>query len=881
MPRVFHFSILALTIVLASSPASASEPVTGEVKTVDGPKAVPHAFNGDVRDLPQIAARSLLFSREHEAPADLKPYTREREIAEPNLALAPMPAPSQSFNGLSFNTAVTGGQAGGGWPPDVNGDVGPSHYIESVNSAYAIYNKTGTLLAAFTENSLWSGAGTSPCNGHSVGDPVVIHDALADRWILTHFAFSYSNGQPVSPFYECLAVSKTSDPVAGGWWLYALRMDPGGTGFPPVGTLNDYPKFGIWTDCLYMATNEFTEPAGGFVGTTFASLSRSDMYAGAALTWGLGFINNSSDPDTMIPSNLLGTGAGSLPPAGTPNYFVSESNTAFAFEVRKFTAGANCGGGGSLSAATNVSQTSYSFPGTAPQPNTATRLDSIDDRLMQKVQYRRIGSAESLWVTHSVQSGSILRPQWAQLSVTGGTIATTPVQQQIYAPDSTLHRWMPSLAVDGQGNMAIGYSTSNGSSPNFPSIAYSGRLASDPLNNLSQTETQLVAGAGSQTGVQRWGDYTAMSIDPADDCTFWYINEYYSSQTNGTNGNWQTRIGSFKFPGCGQAQTPPSVTTNAATSIGQTSATLNASVNPNGSSTTVFYDYGLTTSYGTSVTYGSIGSGTSSVSTPFGLTGLTCNTLYHFRARASNGGGTTNGGDLSFTTSACSITSPSVTTNAATSIGQTSATLNASVNPNASSTTVFYDYGLTASYGSSVTYGGIGSGTSSVSTPFALTGLSCNTGYHFRARASNGGGTTNGGDLSFTTSTCSSPIGSFFTLTPCRLIDTRGGGPLEGGSIYEISVTGFCGVPSTATAVSANVTVVGATAGGYVVFWPAQGSFPPTSTISFSAGQVRANNAVLGLAPGYFGAAGAVWVYADLGDFDSVHVIIDVSGYFQ
>jgi hypothetical protein len=225
--------------------------------------------------------------------------------------------------------------------------------------------------------------------------------------------------------------------------------------------------------------------------------------------------------------------------------------------VRQFTAGPNCGAGGTLSAATDVSQTSYTFPAAnVPQPGTTNTLDSISDRLMQKVQYRKVGAAESLWVVHNVQTSTTVKPQWAQIGVTGGVISTTPVQQQIYAPDTTLHRWMGSLAVDSQGNMALGYSTSNGTAPNFPSIAYSGRLAPDPLNTLPQSEVQLVAGAASQTNncgggpCSRWGDYTAMSVDPADDCTFWYTNEYYSSTANGTSGNWQTRIGSFKFPSC-------------------------------------------------------------------------------------------------------------------------------------------------------------------------------------------------------------------------------------------------------------------------------------------------------------------------------------------
>src|SRR5262249_41566314 len=156
--------------------------------------------------------------------------------------LAPMPGPLQNFAGLSHNDSCTGGTCGSGWPPDPNGDVGPNHYIQAVNSAYAIFTKTGTLLASFTEDQLWSGSGTTPCNGNSQGDPIVAYDGLADRWILSHFAFAVSGNNAVSPFYLCIAVSKTGDPVSGGWWLYPVRTDPGGTGKPPVNTLNDYTK---------------------------------------------------------------------------------------------------------------------------------------------------------------------------------------------------------------------------------------------------------------------------------------------------------------------------------------------------------------------------------------------------------------------------------------------------------------------------------------------------------------------------------------------------------------------------------------------------------------------------------------------------------------
>ena len=556
--------------------------------TYGQPTVTPGEYNGDLSRRPLAAEaavpRQKIYRPRLPGPPSTKFMTAPVLPSAPQISGAPlasMPGPMQHFAGLNHDdicNSINSIKCGAGWPPDPNGDVGPNHYIEAVNDAVAIYSKTGTLLASFTEDDLWSGNG-SICNGNSQGDPIVVYDWLADRFILSWFAFTGDGTVP--PFFQCIAASKTSDPVAGGWWLYPVRMDPGTPGSPPVGDFNDYVKLGLWHDCLYLAANEFT-PAGANDGVAFASLSRADLYSGAPLTFSLGSLPPASNAFTMIPSNNQGKGAKAAQP-GTPNYFVSESGTAFAFEVRTFTAGPNCGAGGTLSAPTNVSQASYSFVNLGnevpqPLPPNATKvpkLDSSDDRLMQKVQYRKIGGTESLWVTHDVDPCTNVActtrgptaMQWAQIDVTGGTIVTTPVQQQIYTPDSTLYRWMGSLAVDSQGNMALGYSTSNGTAPNFPSIAYSGRLATDPLNTLPQGEVQLVAGTGSQLNTcggkpcHRWGDYSAMSVDPADDCTFWYVNQYYSSQTNGTSGNWQTRIGSFKFPSCSGSGLPPTTTT--------------------------------------------------------------------------------------------------------------------------------------------------------------------------------------------------------------------------------------------------------------------------------------------------------------------------------
>jgi hypothetical protein len=472
------------------------------------------------------------------------------------LAPAAMPAPSRNFAGLSRNASCSGTRCGAGIPPDTNGDVGLNYYIQSVNSSFAIYNKSGTRLAAFTEDALWAGSGKAQCDGNSYGDPVVLYDPMADRWILTDMAFSVSGGRPVAPYYICIAVSKSSNPVSGGWYLYAVRTDTGRSGQPPVGTMDDYPRFGIWTDCLYFSANGFNS-AGSYVGGMFGSFSRIDMYAGRALTGSLGFLSGNNDYFTMIPSNLSAPGTAGLPPAGTPNYYVQEALNGFSYKVRKFIAGANCSGG-TLSAPTAVSQSGYTLPNGAivPQPNTGNKLDSLGDRMMQKVQYRRLGKAESLWVSHTFRTSRTgpTGVQWAQINVSSGTVRTMPVQQQLYHPADSNYRWMSSIAADKQGNAAIGYSISG--SGTYPGIAYAGRLASDPLNTLAKGEMRLVSGAGSQTNscggapCHRWGDYSSISVDPSDGCTFWYTSEYYTSQSAGSGGTWNTRIGSFSFPAC-------------------------------------------------------------------------------------------------------------------------------------------------------------------------------------------------------------------------------------------------------------------------------------------------------------------------------------------
>ncbi len=560
--RVSLIPLFGIVILLLSAAPgdllSASAQGMGGDNSHDIQKVEPHIYGGDVRSLPAVPSKPTM-DRELNEPESNKPSITAPQMLSPTLTTASMPAPSRNFAGMSRNGACGGVTCGAGIPPDTNGEVGFNYYIQSVNSSFAIYSKTGARLAAFSEAALWAGSGKGQCDGNSQGDPVVLYDPMANRWILTDMAFPFSGGNPVSPYYICIAVSKTSDPVSGGWYLYAVRTDTGLSGQPPVGTMDDYPKFGIWTDCLYFSANGFNS-AGNYIGGMFGSFSRSDMYAGKPLTGALGFKSNSNDYFTMIPSNLGAPGSTGLPPAGTPNYYVQESLTSYGFLVRKFTAGPNCSGG-TLGSATSVSQTGYTIPNgdIVPQPSPATssnKLDSLSDRIMQKVQYRKVGSRESLWVSHTFRSSSsgATGVQWAQINVTGRNISTTPVQQQLYNPGDGNYRWMSSIAADRNGDAAIGYSISGPST--YPAIAYAGRLVSDPLNTLPQGEKRLVAGAGSQTNncggapCHRWGDYSSLSVDPADGCTFWFTSEYYTSQTAGSSGAWDTRIGSFAFPSC-------------------------------------------------------------------------------------------------------------------------------------------------------------------------------------------------------------------------------------------------------------------------------------------------------------------------------------------
>lgn len=485
--------------------------VENEVKAI--------SFDKDLRHLPQIGPAERRPMREMLSP-DVGPVSEGAagldSVAQTLDGLEAMPAASASFKGLDFQSW------GAGWPPDTVGDVGPDHYIQAVNTSIGIYDKTGTRLAAFTFNTFFDGTGT-PCDASNQGDPVVLYDHVSGRWIITDFAWSSTRG----PFYECIAVSKSADPVAGGWYFYGLAADST--------SLNDYPKLGVWSDGIYMSANMFKRMRS-YSGTKVWALNRDDLINGRSLR-SVSFLLGTAY-FSLLPANVEGT----LPPAGTPAFFMSFYAPS-TLRLWKFTVNWTTPSASTFSGPTHLTVASFTRPTyRIPQLNSSEALDSLGDRLMMQLQYRNNAGVESLWANHSVVSNSVTGLRWYE--VRSPNTAPVVFQQGTYQPDLN-HRWMGALAVDKQGNMALGYSVSSASM--YPAIRYAGRLAADPLGQLSQGETTLIAGTGSQSGgYNRWGDYSAMSVDPLDDCTFWYTTEYYEV----TGNNWQTRIGAFKFPGC-------------------------------------------------------------------------------------------------------------------------------------------------------------------------------------------------------------------------------------------------------------------------------------------------------------------------------------------
>lgn len=439
------------------------------------------------------------------------------------------------------------GMTGTSQPPDPNGDIGPNHYIQMVNSRFQIFSRTGqSLFGPVNNNTLWAGFGGA-CQTQNAGDPVVVYDQFADRWLLTQFTTSGS------PVLNCVALSVTSDPL-GSYYRYAI----------PAPTFPDYPKYSVWSDGYYINTRE---SGGGVLG--FYALEREKMLVGDPDARFVRFTvaESSAGPNGLLTADADGD---TLPPAGAPNYVVGTRDNgvgqpADALTVYKFHVDWANTANSTFTGPTVIPIAEFDsiFPCTPnsrsciAQPGTTAKLDilSYRQRPTFRLAYRNFGTHESLVTTQSVEaSAGVAGMRWWEIRLPGGT--PTLFQEGTYGPGATdgVHRWMGSIAQDKNGNIALGYSVSSATDV-FPGIRFTGRLASDPLGTMPQGEGVIVNGAGVQTTTSsRWGDYSSMNIDPTDDCTFWYTQEYYVATSSST---YSTRIASFRFPDC-NAETPRS-----------------------------------------------------------------------------------------------------------------------------------------------------------------------------------------------------------------------------------------------------------------------------------------------------------------------------------
>jgi hypothetical protein len=445
-----------------------------------------------------------------------------------------IPAPIMNFTGGS----------GTANPPDPVGDVGPNHYVRMANASFQIFNKaTGaSIFGPANINTLFTGFGGA-CETENAGDPIVLHDQLADRWLLTQFSDSSGPG-----FFNCVALSTGSDPT-GTYFRWAF----------PTGTFPDYPKYGVWPNAYLISTREVNANSIGVY-----AIDRQQMLAGNPSPVVISFVNPLSTEgapflgDGLLPADL----DGSLPPpTDNPAYFIgtqddggpygATQDSIFIWEF-DIDFGTPANSTFILTDVLPIAPYDTIFPcvgrSCIPQPAPLGAVDvlSYRQRPMHRAAYRNFGSYESIVANQSVEAAEALAGiRWWEIRNPGNN----PVlhQDSTYAPGVTdnIHRWMGSIAQDSAGNLGLGYSA--GGETLFPSVRYTGRLESDPLSTMARGEGVFFDGGGGHTATtRRWGDYTSMNIDPVDDCTFWYVNEYFA--TSGTQ--WTLRVGSFKFPEC-------------------------------------------------------------------------------------------------------------------------------------------------------------------------------------------------------------------------------------------------------------------------------------------------------------------------------------------
>jgi hypothetical protein len=531
-----------------------SKPLSELAKAAPTTKAPP-------RQHPRGAAvdRNLAIEGGASSPSSIRPEALTAGGA--GMQAAAIAAPLANFEGLSNqdNFNVLGIRVN---PPDPVGDVGPNHYVEMINLVFAVYSKSGAkLLGPASLGSLWAGFPVTDC-ANNAGDPIVVYDQFADRWLLSQFT-------SVGPkYWNCVADSQTGDPT-GAYYRYAfITQDdpdlPGGTFFP------DYPKYGVWKDSYVLTTRDFGEVDE--YGISVYALDRNKMLNGEPARAVQFFLDSA-----VVPLNLIGDGLlpadvdgktkpkqdAKIPIVGTQDDGGGYGGTIDALNIWELDVHWDAAPTASLTFAAQLPTAAFDsiFPcaptsrDCLPQPGIVDPAQFLDilsyrQRPTWRLAWRAFKDYESMVTAQSVEaSPGVAGMRWYELRRTDAGYSIH--QQGTYSPADGVHRWMGSIAQDKNSAMALGYSVVNATTV-FPGIRYTGRVASDPLGTMPQGEGTVINGSGVQTTANsRWGDYTSMNVDPVDDCTFWYVNEYYTAAGQASSpAGWQTRIASFKLPGC-------------------------------------------------------------------------------------------------------------------------------------------------------------------------------------------------------------------------------------------------------------------------------------------------------------------------------------------
>ena len=570
-------------------------------------RAVAHDVSaplGSVSDAAGVSRRAVSARSTSLARA---PQLRSADVEQRSQGVKPPAALVASFDGLGIGFVGPQGAERSGNPSDNSLAVGPNHIVQTVNSRMAIFTKKGrmfertgkVLYGSVSTNNVFKGF-TGTCEARNNGDAVVRYDQLANRWLIVMPIFSRASprpdqptahtprdpaqasvvgvaGQPGAavPLYQppppdpaapaqpgpdgraaragrgadapqgvyamCYAVSATPDPL-GAYYRYEFLRAL----FP------DYPRPAIWPDGYYIPTSTSDDRISPTVATQKHACvaDRTKMLAGKPATEqcviveNVNFLNN-ADIDGKA-----------LPPAGAPNIMMAAGGrqldtlladsviNVWQFHVDwKDPAKTKVTGPEVIAVAPYHYLCDGQLSSCVPQPGTDRRLDSQGDKLMARLVYRRIGNRESIVATHSINTssgGGGIR--WYEFRV-GANRNVRLHQQGTYSPDS-LYRWMASPAMDRFGNIGIGYSF--GGLPHYPGQRFAGRLANDPLGQLTLRETVLAEGEASQTNTLRWQDYTQTAVDPSDDCTIWYVGDYLKKDAT----TYSTKIGAFRMRGC-------------------------------------------------------------------------------------------------------------------------------------------------------------------------------------------------------------------------------------------------------------------------------------------------------------------------------------------